>query len=160
MTTPDLSRYARQIIFPDLGEAGQRRLHRSTVVLIGCGATGTVIANHPSQRPRCRKTPLAAAWASGRLSTAVNSATPEDDVLEIALGKFFALEMAVRHLLRWLQPGPDPESSRRLAENFEKWLADAQPGGLPPNSLRFAHSARQRGMPLAIESGLLGIGWG
>jgi adenylyltransferase/sulfurtransferase len=46
MTTPDLSRYARQIIFPDLGEAGQRRLLDSTVVLIGCGATGTVIANH------------------------------------------------------------------------------------------------------------------
>jgi adenylyltransferase/sulfurtransferase len=46
MTTPDLSRYARQIIFPDLGEAGQRRLLDSTIVLIGCGATGTVIANH------------------------------------------------------------------------------------------------------------------
>lgn len=42
----DLSRYARQIIFPDLGQAGQRRLLDSTVVLIGCGATGTVIANH------------------------------------------------------------------------------------------------------------------
>ncbi len=46
MTTPDLSRYARQIIFPALGEAGQRRLLHSTVVLLGCGATGTVIANH------------------------------------------------------------------------------------------------------------------
>jgi molybdopterin/thiamine biosynthesis adenylyltransferase len=46
MITPDLSRYARQTIFPDLGEAGQRRLLDSTVVLIGCGATGTVIANH------------------------------------------------------------------------------------------------------------------
>jgi molybdopterin-synthase adenylyltransferase len=43
---PDLSRYARQIIFPGLGEAGQRKLLDSTVVLIGCGATGTVIANH------------------------------------------------------------------------------------------------------------------
>jgi molybdopterin/thiamine biosynthesis adenylyltransferase len=46
MTTPDLSRYARQVIFPDLGEAGQRRLLDSTVLLVGCGATGTVIANH------------------------------------------------------------------------------------------------------------------
>lgn len=46
MTTPDLSRYARQIIFPDLGQVGQRRLLDATVVLIGCGATGTVIANH------------------------------------------------------------------------------------------------------------------
>ncbi len=46
MTTSDLSRYARQIIFPDLGQAGQRKLLDATVVLIGCGATGTVIANH------------------------------------------------------------------------------------------------------------------
>lgn len=46
MTTPDLSRYARQTVFPDLGQAGQRKLLASTVVLIGCGATGTVIANH------------------------------------------------------------------------------------------------------------------
>lgn len=46
MTTSNLSRYARQIIFPDLGQAGQRKLLDATVVLIGCGATGTVIANH------------------------------------------------------------------------------------------------------------------
>jgi molybdopterin-synthase adenylyltransferase len=46
MTIPDLTRYTRQIIFPGLGEAGQRKLLDSTVVLIGCGATGTVIANH------------------------------------------------------------------------------------------------------------------
>ena len=46
MNPPDLARYARQIIFPDLGAAGQRRLLDSTVVLVGCGATGTMIANH------------------------------------------------------------------------------------------------------------------
>lgn len=46
MTSSDLSRYARQIIFPAWGEAGQRRLLDATVVVIGCGATGTVIANH------------------------------------------------------------------------------------------------------------------
>lgn len=46
MTTHDLSRYARQIIFPGLGETGQRRLLDATVVVVGCGATGTVIANH------------------------------------------------------------------------------------------------------------------
>ncbi len=46
MTNPDLSRYARQIIYPGLGEAGQRKLLASTVVIVGCGATGTVIANH------------------------------------------------------------------------------------------------------------------
>lgn len=42
----DLSRYARQIIYPGLGEAGQCKLLSSTVVVVGCGATGTVIANH------------------------------------------------------------------------------------------------------------------
>ena len=46
MTNPDLSRYARQIIYPGLGEAGQRKLLASTVLIVGCGATGTVIANH------------------------------------------------------------------------------------------------------------------
>lgn len=40
------SRYARQIIFPGLGEAGQQRLLAATVVIVGCGATGTVLANH------------------------------------------------------------------------------------------------------------------
>jgi len=41
-----LSRYARQTIFPHLGEAGQRRLLDSRVTVMGCGATGTVVANH------------------------------------------------------------------------------------------------------------------
>lgn len=38
-------RYARQIVFPGIGEAGQERLARSRVALIGCGALGTVLAN-------------------------------------------------------------------------------------------------------------------
>lgn len=38
-------RYIRQIIFPPLGAAGQERLLAARVVLIGCGANGTVIAN-------------------------------------------------------------------------------------------------------------------
>lgn len=41
-----LARYVRQTIFSSLGEAGQRRLLDSRVAIIGCGATGTVIANH------------------------------------------------------------------------------------------------------------------
>jgi len=40
-----LDRYARQIVFPGIGEAGQARLARSRVALIGCGALGTVLAN-------------------------------------------------------------------------------------------------------------------
>ncbi|MCE5283646.1 MAG: ThiF family adenylyltransferase, partial [Deltaproteobacteria bacterium] len=41
----DKERYARQILFPGIGEAGQRRLLGSRAVIIGCGALGTVIAN-------------------------------------------------------------------------------------------------------------------
>lgn len=40
----DLSRYHRQILFPGIGEAGQRQLGASRVLLCGCGALGTVIA--------------------------------------------------------------------------------------------------------------------
>jgi adenylyltransferase/sulfurtransferase len=46
MTERTLARYARQIIYPGLGEAGQQRLLNAMVAVIGCGATGTVIANH------------------------------------------------------------------------------------------------------------------
>src|SRR6476620_3551509 len=42
---PELERYSRQIRFPGMGEAGQRRLLDSHVTLCGCGALGTVLAN-------------------------------------------------------------------------------------------------------------------
>ncbi len=41
----DLARYSRQILFEGIGVEGQRRLGGSRVVLIGCGALGTVLAN-------------------------------------------------------------------------------------------------------------------
>jgi molybdopterin-synthase adenylyltransferase len=41
-----LDRYARQVVLPQIGEEGQRRLLASSVLVVGCGATGTVIANH------------------------------------------------------------------------------------------------------------------
>lgn len=41
-----LDRYSRQIRFPNLGEAGQRKLISSRVTICGCGALGTVLANH------------------------------------------------------------------------------------------------------------------
>ncbi|UCD09359.1 MAG: ThiF family adenylyltransferase [Dehalococcoidales bacterium] len=37
-------RYSRQILFPAIGEEGQAKLTHSSVVIIGCGALGTVIA--------------------------------------------------------------------------------------------------------------------
>ena len=39
-----MSRYHRQILLPQIGADGQQRLSNSTVLLIGCGALGTVIA--------------------------------------------------------------------------------------------------------------------
>lgn len=42
----DLARYSRQILFPGIGEEGQRKLLRSRVAIVGAGALGTVIANH------------------------------------------------------------------------------------------------------------------
>lgn len=42
----NLARYLRQTIFPGIGLEGQHKLLAARVVVIGCGATGTVIANH------------------------------------------------------------------------------------------------------------------
>ncbi len=42
---PHLARYARQILYPEIGEEGQRQLRSSRVTLIGCGALGTVVAD-------------------------------------------------------------------------------------------------------------------
>jgi molybdopterin/thiamine biosynthesis adenylyltransferase len=39
-----IDRYSRQVLFPGIGEEGQKKLGNSSVVLIGCGALGTVIA--------------------------------------------------------------------------------------------------------------------
>jgi molybdopterin/thiamine biosynthesis adenylyltransferase len=41
----DLARYHRQMLLPGFGEAGQRKLLASTVLVLGCGALGTVSAN-------------------------------------------------------------------------------------------------------------------
>ena len=40
----ELSRYSRQIRFPELGVAGQQRLSVTTALLVGCGALGSMIA--------------------------------------------------------------------------------------------------------------------
>ena len=39
-----MNRYHRQTLLPQLGSAGQQLLARSSVLLVGCGALGTVIA--------------------------------------------------------------------------------------------------------------------
>lgn len=39
-------RYSRQVLFPEMGEEGQRRLCDASVLVIGCGALGTVSAGY------------------------------------------------------------------------------------------------------------------
>lgn len=46
MKNKNLTRYARQTIFPGIGLEGQQKLLEARVVIIGCGATGTNLANH------------------------------------------------------------------------------------------------------------------
>ncbi|QDT45955.1 Molybdopterin-synthase adenylyltransferase [Gimesia alba] len=41
---PEMERYSRQVLFSELGEAGQARLMQGRVLLCGCGALGTVLA--------------------------------------------------------------------------------------------------------------------
>ncbi len=43
--TQDISRYQRQYLFQKIGEEGQRKLLKSRVTIIGCGALGTVLVN-------------------------------------------------------------------------------------------------------------------
>jgi molybdopterin/thiamine biosynthesis adenylyltransferase len=41
MTPPDRDRYSRQILFPGVGEEGQRRLLDARIAIVGCGALGS-----------------------------------------------------------------------------------------------------------------------
>ena len=45
MDPKHFEKYSRQILFPGIGEAGQRRLLGASAVLVGCGAMGTAAAN-------------------------------------------------------------------------------------------------------------------
>lgn len=38
------SRYVRQIAVPEIGKEGQQKLHSSSVLIIGCGALGSMVA--------------------------------------------------------------------------------------------------------------------
>src|SRR5699024_2901439 len=41
-----MNRYSRQTLFGPIGEEGQKKLRNSSVLIVGMGALGTVIANH------------------------------------------------------------------------------------------------------------------
>jgi adenylyltransferase/sulfurtransferase len=45
MDEKSYERYSRQILFGEIGEAGQERLLNSSAVIVGCGALGTALAN-------------------------------------------------------------------------------------------------------------------
>jgi adenylyltransferase/sulfurtransferase len=45
MDAKSYERYSRQILFREIGEAGQQRLLESSAVMVGCGALGTALAN-------------------------------------------------------------------------------------------------------------------
>ncbi len=45
MDPKSYERYSRQILFGEIGEAGQQRLLDSSAVIVGCGALGTALAN-------------------------------------------------------------------------------------------------------------------
>jgi len=38
-------RYSRQVLFKEIGAEGQNELASSRVVIVGCGATGSVLAS-------------------------------------------------------------------------------------------------------------------
>jgi molybdopterin-synthase adenylyltransferase len=38
-------RYSRQLLFPGIGSEGQRKLAESRIVIVGCGATGSVLSS-------------------------------------------------------------------------------------------------------------------
>jgi adenylyltransferase/sulfurtransferase len=40
-----IERYSRQVLFPPIGAEGQKKLSKSSAVIIGCGALGTVLAS-------------------------------------------------------------------------------------------------------------------
>ncbi|WP_425283859.1 ThiF family adenylyltransferase [Lihuaxuella thermophila] len=42
----DMTRYSRQILFSPIGTAGQEKLQKSRVAIVGLGALGTALANH------------------------------------------------------------------------------------------------------------------
>ncbi|WP_199621802.1 ThiF family adenylyltransferase [Paenibacillus alkalitolerans] len=46
MSEPLFERYSRQMLFPPIGEQGQRKIAAARVLIVGMGALGTVLANH------------------------------------------------------------------------------------------------------------------
>lgn len=46
MAEQNLDRYHRQMLIPVIGQEGQKKICASRIAVLGCGALGTVVANH------------------------------------------------------------------------------------------------------------------
>ena len=46
-----LERYSRQIMLPDVGEDGQRRLQHASVLIVGAGGLGAPVATYLTGAP-------------------------------------------------------------------------------------------------------------
>src|SRR5437763_1132089 len=46
LTAPELARYARHVILPQVGEAGQRRLRAARVLVVGAGGLGAPVLQY------------------------------------------------------------------------------------------------------------------
>jgi len=73
-----------------------------------------------------------------------------------------ALQFAIRFLHFWQQPRQEQHPKGNPEHEFSEWLQRVQVGGLSPNTLRFAMSARQRLIPVAVSAptDTLRLGWG
>lgn len=71
-----------------------------------------------------------------------------------------ALDWALQHLALWADPAATPERRAALSEPYRAWLETVQVDGLSPNSLRFALAAFERRWPVAVEAGIVHVGWG
>ena len=71
-----------------------------------------------------------------------------------------ALLWAIRWWVLWGGSATSQDSQTVLLRQYQSWLEEAQRGGLPPNTLRFALAAYERGWPVSVQYQVLHIGWG
>ena len=71
-----------------------------------------------------------------------------------------ALQWALRWLTLWGNENATQAQHSDLHKAYRSWLVDAQAGGLPPNTLRFALAAYAKSWPVQMQGTLLHVGWG